>query len=112
MRLMARTWKSMVPGAELPDPGADYRQASRAGQYKVSALTLYQGGGSYLPFSAVTEVLRDKGSVHVTGCCAGGVLVERVVVATPAGKRAFLFDTVRTADRVAGLCRAGAGLDG
>lgn len=112
MRDMARTWKSMVPGVELPDPRADYRQSARAGQYKVSALALYQEDGNYLPFAGVTEVQRDKGSVHVTGCCIGGVPVERVVVTIPAGKRAFFFDSVKTADRVAGLCRAGAGLDG
>lgn len=109
--MLFRTWKSMTPGVELSDPEADYRSARRAGQYRVSALALYQPDGSYLPFSAVTEVRRDRSSVHVTGCCIGGVPVERVTAVTPAGKKAFLFDSAKTADRVAELCLVGAGLD-
>lgn len=106
------TWKSMVPGVELPDVKEDYRTARRAGQYKASERALYRADNTYLPYSAITEIRRDKSSVHVTGCCAGGVFVERIVVTTAAGKTAFLFDSVKTADLVAALCRAGAGLEG
>lgn len=109
---MFGTWKSLVPGVELPDVKEDYRTAARVGQYKASGRALYRPDNTYLPFSAVTEVRRDKGSVHVTGCCAGGVFVERLVVTTGAGRTAFLFDSVKTADRAAALCRAGAGLEG
>lgn len=104
------SWKSMIPGLELGDPKGDVKKALRAGQYKVSDQALYQPDGTYLPFAAVTEVVRDKGSVHVTGCCIGVVPVERVVVATAAGRKAFAFDSVRAADQVAERIRQAAGL--
>lgn len=105
------SWKSMVPGVELADPKGDRKLASRAGQYQISDSALYQADGSYLPFSAVTEVARDKGSVHVTGCCIGAVTVERVVVTTAAGRKAFAFDSVKAANAAAERIRRGAGLD-
>jgi hypothetical protein len=106
------SWKSLVPEQTLPDPKADYKLARRAGQYKVSAKAIYQPDGTYLPFAAITDLRRDKSSVHVTGCCAGGVFVERIVATTAGGKFPFLFDSVKSAQRVLTLMQTGAGLEG
>lgn len=71
--MFGKTYQSMTAGAELADPKAENKTATRVGQYKVSDRAIFKPDGSYLLFSEVTDFVCDKTSVHVSGCCAGGV---------------------------------------
>lgn len=87
---------------EIEDPAADNKSAVHVGQYKVSDNAIYMPDGRYLPFAAVTDAVCDKTSVHVSGCCAGCVPVDRIVFATENGKFPFIFDSKKDQDKVLG----------
>ena len=92
---------SLVEGHTIEDAAADKKTAKRVGQFKVSAKAIYRADNKYLPFEAVTGYTCDKSSVHVTGCCAGCVPVERMVFETCNGdKIQFLFDSQKDLDKV------------
>lgn len=73
----------------------DYKHAKRVGQYKVSERAIYRPDNTYLPVSAVVKLSHDKTSVHVSGCCAGGVPVERLVFTTDNNIYQYIFDTTK-----------------
>jgi len=98
--MFGRKYISMTEGYKLENPAAEYKTATRAGQYKVSEKGIFRADGKYLPFAAVTDVICDKTSVHVSGCCAGGVPVERIVFVTAEGKFPFIFDTKKDQSKV------------
>ena len=93
--------QSLVPQNVICDAKGDYKSAKRIGQYKVSANAIYRPDGCYVPFEAVKDYVQDKSSVHVTGCCAGGVFVDRIILITDEGKFPFIFDSKKEADKVA-----------
>lgn len=97
--------QSLVPKHEISDAKEDYKSAKRVGQYKVSAKAIYQPDGGYVPYKAVKDYVLDKSSVHVTGCCAGGVPVERIVLITDEGKFPFIFDSQKAVDKVVELMK-------
>lgn len=84
---------------DIPDVKADYKSAKRVGQYKISQNAIYKPDGEYVPICSVTERRIDKSSVHVSGCCAGGVLVERLVLSVGEDRYQFVFDTKKEIDR-------------
>lgn len=98
--MFGKKFLSVIEGFELDNPAEDCKSAIRIGQYKVSNLAIYKPDGSYLPFEKVTDTVCDKTSVHVSGCCAGGVPVERIIFVTDAGKYPFIFDTAKDVSRV------------
>lgn len=97
--------QSLVPKQEISDAKEDYKSAKRVGQYKVSTKAIYQPDGGYVPFAAVKDYVLDKSSVHVTGCCAGGVPVERIILITDEGKFPFIFDSQKAVDKVVELMK-------
>lgn len=97
--------QSLVPGQEISDAREDYKSAKRVGQYKVSTKAIYQPDGGYVPFAAVKDYVLDKSSVHVTGCCAGGVPVERMILVTDEGKLPFIFDSKKAVDKAVELMK-------
>lgn len=95
--------KKLIPmedGTTLENVEADYKTAKRVGQFKVSANAIYKPDGTYLPFAAVTETTHDKTSVHVSGCCAGGVPVDRIILDTEKGRFPFIFDTAKDVQKI------------
>jgi len=84
----------------LDNAEADYKNAKRIGQFKVSENAIYKPDGTYLPLSLVSGITQDKTSVHVSGCCAGGVPVERLIFDTEDGRYPFIFDSKKDVDKV------------
>ena len=91
--------ESLVANVIVEDAVADKKTAKRIGQYKFSNKAIYKADGTYLPLASVTGYTCDKSSVHVTGCCAGGVPVERIIFDTTDGRHQFLFDTKKDLEK-------------
>jgi len=91
----------------LEDVALDIKTAKRIGQYKISSNAIYKPDGTYLPVAAITGVTADKTSVHVSGCCAGGVPVERLIFDTAQGRYPFIFDTKKDVEKVLGIVKIG-----
>lgn len=106
--MFGKKFLSLVKGFSLEDPGADYKLSKRSGQYRLSSRAIYQPGGSYVPFAAVRECIHDQTHVHVSGCCAGGVPVERIVFITDNEKIPMIFDTKKQVESVLKLVKAAA----
>lgn len=107
--MFGKKFYSLVSGAALEDPKADYKLSRFSGQYRLSSRAIYRSDGGYVPFAAVKECVHDRASVHVSGCCAGGVSVERIVFITENEKIPLLFDTKKQVTTVLNLveaCRA------
>ena len=90
-------------GTELENPKAEYKNASHVGRYKLSDKVWFMPDNSYVCISDVTSFVQDKGSVHVTGCCAGGVMVDRIILSAGSMKFVFLFDTKKEVEKALGL---------
>lgn len=105
--MFGKKFNSLAAGFALEDPNADYKTSRWSGQYRVSSQAIYQPGGSYIPFAAVTECVHDQTSVHVSGCCAGGVPVERIVFITENEKIPMIFDNKKQVQTVLALVKAG-----
>lgn len=84
---------------ELENANEDYKTAKRIGQYKFSSAAIYMADGTYIPLKAVTDVVSDKSSVHVTGCCAGCVPVERLILTASDKKIQLLFDSKKEIEK-------------
>ena len=95
-----KKWTALETGSELEEVNSDYKNAKRIGQFKISSKAIYKPDGTYLPFSIVTDITHDQTSVHVSGCCAGGVMVERLIFDTENGRYPFIFDTKKEAEKV------------
>lgn len=100
MNLFKMRYTSLVEGIVIEDENADVKSGKTVGQYKVSANAIYRPDGKYIPFSTIEEVVQDKGTVHVTGCCIGAVAVDRLVVTAGGKKYAFAFDSEKDAKYV------------
>lgn len=98
--MFGKKLNSLVQGVTLEHPEADYKKAKIVGQYRLSDAAIYKADGGYVPFSAVKECIQDQTSVHVTGCCAGGVPVERIIFVTENEKVPLIFDTKKQVEKV------------
>lgn len=98
--MFGRKFKSMLDGIQLDNATEDYKITKRIGQYHVSQNAIYKADGYYLPFCAVTDKIVDKTTVHVSGCCAGGVFVDRIIFVTEEKKFPFIFDDEKSVQRV------------
>lgn len=103
--MFGKKYVSLVDSITLENPAADYKLSKRVGQYHVSEKALYKPDGAYLPFAAVKEYVQDRTSVHVSGCCAGGVMVDRLLFVTDQGKFPFLFDHQKEVEKVLAVLR-------
>lgn len=91
-----------IDGQTLADPKADYRTAQKIGSFRVSEAALYQPNGTYLLRSSIAGAESGMGKTHVTGCCAGGVPVPRVLITTIDGKKLqLLCDSKAISQRLA-----------
>lgn len=95
------TPQPIIPGQSLPDVKADYRSAKKIGYFRVSDLAVYPPDGTFLLRSSILDIVRNWGSAHVTGCCAGGVPVPRLVITTESKKIPLLCGNEATADALA-----------
>ena len=98
--MFGRKYVPLEEGSVIEDAAADVKSAKRVGQYKLSKNAIYKADGTYLATSVVTDITHDKTSVHVSGCCAGGVPVERLIFDTEKGRYPFLFDTTKDVEKV------------
>lgn len=98
--MFGRKYVSLDAKSSLENVASDIKNSKRVGQYKISENGIYKPDGTYLCVSAITEITHDKTSVHVSGCCAGGVPVERLIFDTEDGRYPFIFDTVKDVDKV------------
>jgi len=98
--MFGKKYTSLVDNYVIDNPAEDAKLGDRIGKYKLSNQAIYNPDGSYLPFAAVTEAMRDRGTVHVTGCCGNSAYVERVIARVDGKPFVFLFDTVEEAKRV------------
>lgn len=104
--MFGKEWKSLVEGVEVPNTKADYKAAKRLGQYRVSDLAIYKADGTYIPMESITDYVHDMTAVHVSGCCAGGVPVDRVVFSTESRKIPLIFDNQKQVDAIVGIWEA------
>ena len=100
-----KKFTSLEKEITIDNAEADYKAAKRVGQFKVSENAIYKPDGTYLPVSAVTEVTVDKSSVHVSGCCAGGVPVDRMIFDTESARYPFLFDSKKDVKKVLSITK-------
>lgn len=98
--LFTKKFKSLVENAEVENQDSDFKSSRHIGQYRVSGKAIYKADGTYLPFSAVTEIVHDKTAVHVSGCCAGGVPVDRLMFICGNVKFPFIFDGFKDIDKM------------
>lgn len=98
--MFKKVYTSLVPDVSLENPNEDYKSAKRCGQYKLSDKALYKPDGGYIPFSAIKEFIHDQNSVHVAGCCAGGVPVERIIFVADNIRIPLIFDTRKQVEEI------------
>lgn len=98
--LFEKKFNSLVPEVSLEYPNDDYKKSKHLGQYRLSEAAIYKADGSYIPFEAVKDCIHDQTSVHVSGCCAGGVPVERIVFITDSVKIPLIFDSSKQVENV------------
>jgi len=85
-----------VEGRTLPDPKADHRTAVKYGPLRITDVAVYLPDKRYILLEDITGARADLGCAHVTGCCAGGVPVPRVVIAADKAKFPVLCDKEET----------------
>ena len=96
------SFRPLCPDALIPDPGADYRAADRAEQFRMGAEALYLPafpGTKYLPYAAVRRAWVQKGTSFTPGC--GSTPLPRYVLRVQYGENFFQnlsFDRPETAD--------------
>lgn len=110
--MFGKKFFSLVPAVTLENPKGDYRSARWSGQYKVSARAIYRPDGGYIPFVAVTGCTHDQTGVHVSGCCAGSVPVERIVFLTAEQRIPLIFDTKKQVDKILKLVEESGSISG
>lgn len=93
-------FEPLIEGQTLPDPKADYSTAEKVGPYRISQLAFYLPDKRYLLRSSILEAEKGTGYAHVTGCCAGGIPVPRIVISTEKQKFPFLCDHEKDAIRL------------
>ena len=98
--LFTKKFKSLVENIEVEDQDSDFKSSKHIGQYRVSDKAIYKADGTYLPFSAVTGIVHDKTAVHVSGCCAGGVPVDRLMFTCGDVKFPFIFDGFKDIEKM------------
>ena len=96
--MFGKKYESLVAGVTIEDYNDDLKNGKRLGQYRLGAKAIYKPDYTYVPLEAVTGSVQDKTAVHVSGCCAGGVPVDRVVLETNDGKFQFIFDKKKDAE--------------
>ena len=103
MSLFKKNFTTLVEGAPVDDAESDFKEAKTIGKYRFGKKAVYRPDYSYVPYSEITAVVKDKGSVHVTGCCAGGVPIDRLVIT--AGGKPFVFemDSPKAQEKAAGI---------
>jgi len=98
------SFRPLCPDALIPDPGADYRAADRAEQFRMGAEALYLPafpGTKYLPYAAVRRAWLQSASLPLTGCC--GKELPMTVLRTELGDgffQNFSFEKRESAERV------------
>lgn len=91
--------KSVIDTVTIENAKEDKKKAKRIGQYKFTKNAIYKEDGTYLPINAITGYTQDRTSVHVSGCCAGGVWVERIIFDTDSGRFPYIFDTLKDIEK-------------
>lgn len=99
--MLFETHSPMIPGQTIDNPKADYRTAEKFGFFRISDTAFYQPNGSYLPRHLIENAVIGWGSAHVTGCCAGGIPVPRLVITAGEKKFQFLCDSEKIAAKMA-----------
>lgn len=94
-------YEPMLEGQTIADPKNDYRSAQKYGFFRISDQAFYQPNRCYLPRSVIRSAEVSMGSAHVTGCCAGGVYVPRLVIHTDTKKFPILCDNAKLAESIA-----------
>lgn len=97
--MFKKNYVTLAEGCEISDPAADIKGARTVGKYKVSANAIYRPDNRYFPKAAIKEVVQDKGSVHVTGCCIGCVPTDRIVLFSENSNAVFDFDSVKQVEK-------------
>lgn len=101
--MFKKQYVTLVQGYEIENPGADIKSAKNVGKYKVSTNAIYRPDNRYFPKSAIKDVIQDKGSTHVTGCCIGCVPTDRIVLFSEEGNAIFDFDSVKQVEKARGI---------
>ena len=102
--MLGKKFASLVSGADLENAEGEYKQSKRLGQYRICDKAIFKADGTYVPFATVKECIQDQTSVHVSGCCAGGVPVERIVFVTENESIPLIFDNKKQVETVVLLC--------
>lgn len=94
---------SLLDGQTLADAKQDYASAEKVGPFRLSAKAFYQQDGGYVLREAIQNAVSGWGATHVTGCCAGGIPVPRVVITTAQKKIPVFCEHESTAQKLAAL---------
>lgn len=76
-------YDSIAKHITIDNPKEDRKGAVRVGKYHLGKQALFLPRfpyDEYIPYAAIKSIEARDGSVHVTGCCAGGVPVKVLVV--------------------------------
>lgn len=104
-------YESLAKHISITDPKADRKGSTRVGKYHLGKEALffpYFPYDKYIPYTAIKSLETREGSVHVTGCCAGGVPVKVLVVeyyedVDKLKKEKLIFDWQREIDKILSL---------
>lgn len=97
--MFKKEYVSLVDGIVIEDANSDYKTGKTVGKYKITSNGIYRPDKKYLPKSAVTDIVQDKGSTHVTGCCIGVVPVDRLILKANDMPFVFDFDSEKQVDK-------------
>lgn len=92
--------EALLPDRTLADPKAVRASAEKIGPFRIAEEAVFMPNGTYLLRSDIQEVSWSMAAAHVTGCCAGGVPVPRVVFVTASKKFPILCDSKAVAEQI------------
>ena len=74
------TWKTILPGREIPDVKTDLKTAVSFGAFRVSEKAVYLTNREYLPLDAVQKAGLYSSQMNSHGCCGLGLPVWYVLL--------------------------------
>ena len=101
--------RSVSGEVQLTDAAADYKNAVRAAQFRVSEKAFYLPsfpGTQYIPFSCLTAAVLRKASLSTIGCCGKELPVLKLILRWNEGEKEFVIDSPKHADTILEQIRA------
>mgnify|MGYP003293566688 CR=1 FL=1 len=101
--------RSVSCEVQLTDASADYKNAVRVAQFRVSETAFYMPafpGTQYIPFSCLTAAVLRKASLSTIGCCGKELPVLKLILRWNEGEKELVIDPPKHADKILEQIRA------